>query len=480
MAQYLCLSATLLTSRYHGEEWPPSPARFFQALLAGVMTGGYRQHRTPCQEALRWLERLPPPDIYASKQTKGESYRLAVPNNDFDAVAREWKKGRPADPARIRTLKTVQPRLLSSGGPHVHYVWTVERESPTEVRTQAYSLEAAVHCLHTLGWGVDMAFGGASLRDELSFPETEHWEPAPFGTALAVPIEGFLADLEACYRRFLRRTKGSGVDPNTRPSVVGLKHYRRSGQAGRSFAAFRMVRPSSEMGTEQPYSRAPHESMRVAAWLRHATTRDLQGWRDETFLNEYVSGHVTSGDRSHRLSYVPLPSVGHRHVDGWIRRVAIVEPPEADGEVTGEIHRRMAGALLYEEGKPKPACALAPIKHEEIAPYVKSSKVWRSVTPVILHGFNTQRRHLSLAKTEKLLVESFSECGYPADSIRELNVQPAPLVPGAIGARDILVPKHLSQWPRYHVRVEFESEVPGPLLVGIGRHYGIGVFVREN
>lgn len=480
MAQYLCLSATLLTSRYHGEEWPPSPARFFQALLAGVMTGGYRQRWTSCRPALLWLERLPPPDIYASKQTKGDSYRLSVPNNDFDAVAREWKKGSPADPARIRTLKTVQPRLLSSGGPHVHYVWNVGRESSAELEIRVSSLGAAASCLHTLGWGVDMAFGGASLRDELSFPGTELWEPAPFGEPLAIPIEGFLADLEDCYKRFLRRTKGSGVDPNTRPSVVGLKHYQRKGRVGRPFAAFRLVRPNSEMGTDQPYSRAPHESMRVAAWLRHATAEAFRDRYDQAFLNQYVLGHVESGDRSNRLSYVPLPSVGHRHVDGWIRRVAIVEPRSADGKVTREIRRTMAGALLFEEGKTEPACALAPIQDSEVAFYTDQSRSWRSVTPVILHGFNTQRRHLSLAKTEKLLLESFSKCGYPADSIREFSVQPAPLVPGAIGARDILVPKHLSSWPRYHVRVEFHTDVPGPLLIGIGRHYGIGVFVRED
>lgn len=42
----LCISVTFLTGRYHGEEWPPSPARLFQALVAAVMTCGYQEFET--------------------------------------------------------------------------------------------------------------------------------------------------------------------------------------------------------------------------------------------------------------------------------------------------------------------------------------------------------------------------------------------------------------------------------------------------
>lgn len=42
----LCISVTFLTGRYHGEEWPPSPARLYQALVAAVMTCGYQEFET--------------------------------------------------------------------------------------------------------------------------------------------------------------------------------------------------------------------------------------------------------------------------------------------------------------------------------------------------------------------------------------------------------------------------------------------------
>lgn len=480
MARYLCLSATMLTAKYHPEDWPPAPARAFQALLAGVMTGGYRQFRPACEAALQWLEQQPPPEIYARKAHRGVPYRLAVPNNDFDAVARKWREGVWSDPARIRTLKDVRPNFLPDDGPHVHYVWNVESQPAAVLETQVAALNMVARCLHTLGWGVDMAFAEAALLDEACFPGFEHWEVAAFGRAMDVPVPGFLADLRHAYDRFLARTMGEGVDPDTRPTMVGLQHYRRKGELRRPFAAFRLVRPDKTTGADRPYSRAPHESMRVAAWLRHATGEALKGWRDEKFRMEYVFGHIESGDRSDRLSYVPLPSAfGHRHVDGWIRRVAVVEPFKKSGEVTQQIRQLLAGTCLQEDGKVEPVCSLSPIEPSEIPGYVRSFSAWRSVTPVILHGFNMQGRRVSLVKTEKLLLEAFSESGYPRSSIRRLDIQPAPFVPGAIGARDVLVPAHLSKWPRYHVRVEFHSEIPGPVLVGIGRHYGIGLFVGE-
>jgi CRISPR-associated protein Csb2 len=39
MTRVLCLSASYVRGRYHGQEWPPSPAKLFQALMAGGLSG---------------------------------------------------------------------------------------------------------------------------------------------------------------------------------------------------------------------------------------------------------------------------------------------------------------------------------------------------------------------------------------------------------------------------------------------------------
>ena len=74
----LAITLSLLHGTFHGgsaddtvpaggqvaAEWPPSPARLFSALVAAEGTRDRCQFTTG--EELSWLERLPPPDIYAS------------------------------------------------------------------------------------------------------------------------------------------------------------------------------------------------------------------------------------------------------------------------------------------------------------------------------------------------------------------------------------------------------------------------------
>jgi len=374
----------------------------------------------------------------------------------------------------------VQPKILPGAGPHVHYLWRLEEPGAAEVQNHVGALTMTAECLHTLGWGLDMAFAGITVIDSAALPDWPRWRVAASGELRAVPVPGFLANLQDCYTRFQRRTRGAGVDPNTRPTVVGYEFYQRVGEIRRPLVAFRLLR-ATPTETEQPYSRAPHESMKVAAWMRHATATAILPLLSRQLINEYVLGHIEAGDRSHRLSFLPLPSVGHRHVDGRIRRVAVVEPLGADGAIVRQLRRLLPGVALQAMGNPAPICRLAPLdSHDAVLRfYTDSARAWRTVTPVILHGFNAQRGQISPGKTEKLLKEAFAEAGYPPESVQSLAIQAAPLVAGTVGARDVLVPAHLAKWPRYHVRVEFTTATPGPLLVGLGRHYGLGLFIRE-
>jgi CRISPR-associated protein Csb2 len=64
----------------------------------------------------------------------------------------------------------------------------------------------------------------------------------------------------------------------------------------------------------------------------------------------------------------------------------------------------------------------------------------------------------------------------PWRSIAGLCFQSAPFWAGAEDALAMRVLEHLGKWPRYHVAVRFSEPVTGPVLAGIGRHYGIGLF----
>src|SRR5690606_5616453 len=133
-ADYLCISVTFLDGRFHGKgdrdgpEWPPSPLRLMQAIVAAnadqIGTGG------DLDTALAWLECCPPPIIFAPEHVMGTSYCLSVPNNAMDLVGKAWTRGNyfgggDASPATHRTMKTVRPIRLVDGET-VHYLWSLE------------------------------------------------------------------------------------------------------------------------------------------------------------------------------------------------------------------------------------------------------------------------------------------------------------------------------------------------------------------
>jgi len=87
--KYLCISITFLDPLFHGQgdgyepEWPPSPMRLFQALLAGARTGCRERAWSDAKaEAFRWLEKRDPPEIITPRVHRAPAYTLYVPNND--------------------------------------------------------------------------------------------------------------------------------------------------------------------------------------------------------------------------------------------------------------------------------------------------------------------------------------------------------------------------------------------------------------
>jgi CRISPR-associated protein Csb2 len=94
MSSYLCITIRFLQPLYHGRtdggepEWPPSPLRMFQAIVAAA-AGCWRDDFP--ESAAPWLyhlERQPPPEIVAPVGRSADAkYRLYVPDNVADIEA---------------------------------------------------------------------------------------------------------------------------------------------------------------------------------------------------------------------------------------------------------------------------------------------------------------------------------------------------------------------------------------------------------
>lgn len=146
----LLVSVRFYDGSYHGSgEWPPSPARLFQALVAGAARG--ETLPGPATEALQWLEGLAPPEIAAPSALAGRGFKNFVPNNDLDAVG-----GDPARIGEIRTAKIVRHRYFDATVPLL-YAWMFEPSADAE--RHAHTICEITHRLYQLGRGVDMAWG---------------------------------------------------------------------------------------------------------------------------------------------------------------------------------------------------------------------------------------------------------------------------------------------------------------------------------
>jgi CRISPR-associated protein Csb2 len=151
--------------------------------------------REQAAETLRWLERQATPEIVAPPVALAEPYRLFVPDNVGDKIAKSWAAGREASIAEFRTEKDARP--LRIAGEAVSYVF----KGVDGLDTHLGPLEQMARSMTHLGWGVDMVVGEASsVVDGLV---GERWIPGRRGgTFLRQPVEGTLDDLERKHEEF--------------------------------------------------------------------------------------------------------------------------------------------------------------------------------------------------------------------------------------------------------------------------------------
>lgn len=488
MGQHLCIRVAFPANRYHGREWPPSPARLFQALVAGAASGYLRKAWPACEAALRALEQMPAPEILARRAELEPEYRLSVPNNDSDKAAREWAASRDYNAAALRTFKTIRPRRLTTDSEviaHLLYLW------PLDDAISAHEFSQLVRRLHTLGLGLDMAFAEAEVLSEeekLRTVQREGWlwsKPSARGSTLPVPAPGCLEELQCRFAAQGSRQTKMGV--NMAPPVRHLlpQPYSHSGVAQRPAARYELRKlDDSAAWHAVAWSRAPI----VAAWARHAAAEALrdEGFSEQT-VNEYVLGHGAGRER--HLSFVPVPTVRRGSSDGAVRRLLIVEPSDSDGEIADLLQTKLSPWVLMrlrDNAPPAPECEIqAAVPSDPVFSFYdrqsgRPSATWQTVTPAILHGHNSERGKYSPKKTLQLIEAAFAREGFTAGRIAQIAYRPAPYWPGTGAAFAIQVPLHLRRWPRYHISVQFAEPIPGPLLIGIGQYYGLGLFAAAE
>jgi CRISPR-associated protein Csb2 len=522
MPNYLHISVHFLGDEFHGRcdhdesEWPPSPLRLFQALVAVNA-----RIENQAKDALQWLEQQSPPVIVATEcaAIQPSGYKTYVPDNVGDIVAMSWLKDKADDIAKYRTEKLVRPTLLAAnnGFPCVHYLWPIEE--PAHGRAIA-SLIPAARAISQLGWGVDLVVADASIRsnEEIVSLTGERWLPSESfgGSVLRIPVVGTLADLTMRYEAFLNRIsleKDAVFRPVPPLSQFSAAIYHRESEMSRPpCAVFALRKPDDSSFAAFASTR---RGLHLSGMLRHAASQTdftfSLGW-DKAKVNSFVLGHSeVQDDKTHqpvanaRLIFIPLPSVEWRGKErgktiGPIRRVLVTVKGKIENDDFFRIVRNFEGRELIDEKTKQPVAFLRRQSKRDgaIERYFEESKEWVSVTPVILPGYDDPcklRRRLNTTmlkpkeksdiifkletRIEFLLRKALRQAGYTEELIKNAQLQwrSAGFMPGTDLASNYAVPDQHRRFRRLHVCIVFERPISGPLCFGGGRFTGLGLFV---
>lgn len=502
-ARALVVTVRLMEGRYHGEpEWPPAPARLFQALVAGGShSGGMDSDRAA---ALRWLESLPAPAIAVPMAQVGQVMGFYVPNNDLDS------KG--GDPQRIpeirKSKKMFRPRIFDCETPLI-YAWPLPE--PAEEAHGARICDLALD-LYQLGRGVDMAWATAEILDERALAELlgRHpgriFRPTPGPTrgadALPCPQPGTLDSLDARHAATLNRFTFQGKGRN-RIQVFQQPPKPRFAQVAFDSPpphALFDLRPPRDMAAfaATPLSHIVRltEALRDAAASRLAEVFPARHSDIErALIGRRVEG-LPAVPPDARIRLVALPSIGHEHADRGIRRL-LVEVPAGGPLHADDVFWAFSGLTLLHTTGAELELTLAE-DESMLGHYGVDSGgrtlgghwTWRTVTPAALPAPTARRRieptcksaeakdALERSREEALatgaVVLALRHAGVRS-SVEQVRVQREPFEAKGARAEAFAPGTRFAKERLWHVELTFRDPIAGPLLLGDGRFLGLGL-----
>lgn len=438
-------------------EFPPHPFRLFSALV-DALHGPSEEHDAAEREALLWLEKQGAPSMKLPEFIPADPAPLThQPVNDDD--------GLQALPHR-RTRKDRYFPAQALGVPHeaeactVWYIWAAD---PGQNLVALKSLTARVASL-----GHSMSLVALHITDQ---PPAPDYGPAEAGEfAVRTPGPGLLERLETNHARY--------QETGRRVQLLSPRwqSYAPIGEPSGN-------PPCSDMGNVVAVVRLagrPLAARHALALAEAARNAVLSHW-PEPSIPAVISGHEPDGSpyRQPHLAVCPLLDAAHVHADGHLGGVGFVVP---DAEIGHTLLRALTTVSTLRLGElgALPCHLVPPWAQAELprflSPWTYSATAtnWGTVTPALLH-----RHPRSSRPVEGIVAQLCTQVGLPEPiEIHASHVPPhagAPLAGTVYGDR-------FRGRPRLHLRLCFNEPVRGPLLLGVGRYFGMGLMrpTRSN
>jgi len=510
MKSHLVITVSLLSGRFHGRnqnnqpEWPPSPFRLFQALVAGAaQTISVERAR----DTLQRLEERHVISILTPPAYQGEKAITYVLTNQRDKTI-----GTQTTEADLKSAKVVHPMIVSSQDQcDIHFVFATEAED-----NHLKNLQAISRGVSHFGQGIDSTeVRVANLTSEQvqTLTGVEWISSETQGTFLPVPFQGSLEALERSYHSWRKQASQSHKKLSLPPIPVPRL-------ASQKFRHEECPDPPVSRCFELRHIDGSRASVpdtfntRIAGMVRHLTTdpnfASSLGWSDQKIA--MLHGHLESrGDKpivaTERFGFIGLPTlqwIGQER--GWTvsdcRRV-ILTAPSAYSERLDEFALKINHRELQPLGD-APSLKLVLCRPDStFNRYTRSSARWATVTPMVLPNqlaSSKDRRRLRnpqlcdetrgniLAKLDRRIDTMIRNAITHAGISRALAK--AALIkwnthgfwPGASPAKYHTTTKHFERNPKRHILIEWRDplgaplQLSGPLTIGACAHAGLGLF----
>lgn len=525
----LAIEVELLTGRYaataHNDrgraEWPPHPARFFSSLVAALHDREEVDHAE--RAALLWLEQQSAPSLRVDPESRvgrRQVQDVYVPVNDVTLGL----------DTEIRSAEEALRQVSGSKHRAAEKKLATARNAPSvvEVAPSDKDLKTAVALLPE-----------RRIRQVRTFPVVIPETPiVAFLWPDANPTEHRLALGRLC-ARVTRLGHSSSlvrcdivdrdISPTLVPSDDGEITLRVIGagqldRLDRAFAHHRGVDSRVLPARPQRYRSASEDAAPVTRaesvfsddWvvfervggsrplssrctdLARALRAALLEQHGDQDLPATLSGHAESAptEQTH-VAFVPLPFIGHEHADSAIMGCALVLPrrlPASDRETLlrlvamWERERSDKRGNLTLAGGSLPAFTVRRVElsaKTSLSPklWCRASTRFITATPIALdrNPGNLRSNRDGTARKAALEAEhTISDACLRVVGVRPVSVEVslAPLLPGAQHVRQFLPwPGRPGRTPRVrvHADIRFEERVFGPLLLGAGRYFGLGL-----
>lgn len=526
----LVIEVEFLTGRYaatsHNDrgraEWPPHPARLYSALVAALHDNDPVDSAE--RAALLWLERQGAPSMCVDPESnvgRRQVQDVYVPINDVTLGGDE-------------SIRRVEERLIEAKTPA-----TLRKVEAAIEKARAEAIAIDDQPSDTALKTAIALLPERRTRQVRTFPVVIPEHPtASFTWPIADPMAHLPALDRLCARvtrlghssslvrccvsdRDLMPTLVPSDDGDIVLRVVGpgqlerLQHAFEHHKGMESRVLPALPQRYRSVFSEPPPSPVP-ESVFSSDWVlfervggaRPVASRatDLaRALRNSLFeihanrdLPATLSGHAENGPAEHaHVAFVPLPFVGNEHADGSLMGCALVLPrnlPASDRELLLRLIAKWESDRADQRGNLTLAGGTLPpfiVRRVDVSAKValdplrwcRAASRFVTATPIALdrNPGNLRSNRNEIAKRASLEAQqSISDACFRVVGTRPatIEVSLAPLLPGAQHVHDFLPwPGRPGRTPRVriHADIRFDLPVRGPILLGAGRYFGLGL-----